>query len=46
VKVAFRNAVVSSEVPLRLVPKVLDAINVIVRIGKKFGMIDAVMIEL
>jgi hypothetical protein len=46
VEVAFRNAVVTPHVSFGLVPKVLDAIDMIVRIGEELRVIDQVMMEL
>ena len=42
----FRDAVVSSEMAFRLVPKVLDAIDVVSVDRKNLRMIDAMVVEL
>lgn len=45
VKVLFPDPVKSTQMPLGLVPEVLDTVDVIVPVGEEFGMIDPVMVE-
>ena len=37
------NAVVFAQYTLRLVPKIFNAVDMILALGKSFGMVDAVM---
>ena len=41
-----RDAVVAPHMPLRLVPEVLDTVDVVVRVSEEFAVIDPVMMEL
>ena len=43
IKVSFRDAVVTTTMLLGLVPDVLDAIDMVVRISEEFRVIDPVM---
>jgi hypothetical protein len=45
IEVSFEDSVVFSQVPLGLVPEILDAIDVVVLVGKQIGMIDPEMVE-
>lgn len=46
VKVGFRDAVVSSEMTFRLVPKVFDSIDVVSNNRNNLRMIDALVMKL
>ena len=39
----FRNAVKFAQMPFCLIPKVLNAVDVVPAVGKFLGMVDAVM---
>ena len=39
------NAVIPAQVPFRLVPEVLNAVDVVIPVGKEFRMIDPHMVE-
>ena len=41
----FRNAVKFAQMPFCLIPKVLNAVDVVPAVGKFLGMVDAVMDE-
>ena len=43
VKVVLFNTIEFSHVSLRLVPEILDAVDVVLFIGKQFGVIDPMM---
>jgi len=42
----LRDAVIASQMPLCLVPKVLDAVDMIPVLGEQFGMVDPDVLEL
>ena len=44
-EVVFGNAVELSQNPFRLVPELLDAVDVVVAIGEQLRMIDADVVE-
>jgi len=46
VEVLLRDAVIASQMPLCLVPKVLDAVDMIPVLGEQFGMVDPDVLEL
>ena len=45
-KVLFRDAIVAAKVAFRLVPEVLNSIDMIVLVSKQLGVVDAVVMEL
>lgn len=45
-EVSFWDPVVATHMPLGLVPEVLDAIDMVVRISEEFRVIDPVMMKL
>ena len=46
VEVLLRDAVIASQMPLCLVPKILDAVDVVAVFGKQFRMVDPNVLEL
>lgn len=43
---SLRHTIKFKQMPFRLVPKILDAINMIFGISKSFGIVDSMMLEI
>lgn len=44
-KVIFMDAIVAPQVPLRLIPEVLDTVDVILLMSKQFWMVDPIVVK-
>jgi hypothetical protein len=45
VKVLFRDTIELSHMPLRLISEILDAVDMVITVGKQFRMIDPGLVE-